>query len=110
MGDTLGFNVSHFFNNTIDEVSKQIDFCGRMNYGKQFELLEGKIFAKTHYQNMYLSVWDTLMMAAVDCKHPPLNLTSHDSDLDETGFRAPIYNLFDQCKLYLEDNEINIQN
>ena len=33
-------SVSMFFNNTVNEVQKQMDFCGKVFYGNQYKLID----------------------------------------------------------------------
>lgn len=60
-GDQLGFNVSMFFNSTLDEVNSQIYFCGKLVYGTDF--ISQESFNKTFtvkYRNLFLSYQDTI--------------------------------------------------
>jgi len=68
-GRTKGFNTSMFFNDTIDDVKKQMNFCGQVDYGEQFKLIYGKNIATTKYHNIYFSFLDTILTFAIDCKH-----------------------------------------
>ena len=84
------YNVSQFFNNTVEEVATQVKFCGYMHYGKQFKSDTQDLYSKVHFTNVFLSVWDTLMIGVVDCYNWP-----HDSDY-----------YFDLCRKYLEANKM----
>lgn len=74
MAGTKGFNTSMFFNNTIDEVKQQMNLCGLIDYGSQFDYPEGRNLAITEYQNIYYSYENTIFTFAIDCLTPPLGL------------------------------------
>jgi hypothetical protein len=67
-----------FFNNTLEEVKKQVNFCSFLNYGSDYFNQPNVANATMHYSNSYFSFSDHLFLVIVDCSDQPWNQTLGD--------------------------------
>lgn len=52
-GDQNGKNVSMFFNNSIEEMWIQMDFCGKVYAGHEFEIIKNENMAIIDFVNVF---------------------------------------------------------
>jgi hypothetical protein len=70
-----GKPVSMFFNNTLEEVKQQVNFCSFLNYGSDYFNMPNVANATMHYANSYFSFSDHLFLVIIDCSDEPWNKT-----------------------------------
>jgi len=86
-----------FFNNTLEQVKQQVNFCSYLHYGSDYFNMPNVANATMHYSNSYFSFSDHMFLVIIDCSDEPWNKTLSEEES---------INYYDQCQNYLQKNGI----